>query len=155
MVCEAPKRIVVVNGPNLNLLGKREPAIYGSTTLADIEELLQSHIREKSLVERLCLTFTQSNHEGVLIDTIHEARENSVGLIINPGGLTHTSVALRDALAAYEPMAVEVHLSNIHTRESFRQHSYISGVVQGTICGLGALGYRLALEAVINSINWD
>jgi 3-dehydroquinate dehydratase-2 len=137
--------ILLVNGPNLNLLGEREPHIYGSQTLAELEQALISQAKQGSC-ELLCF---QSNHEGELIDHIQRHRKDSAGLIINPGGLAHTSVALRDCLSAYPPPVIEVHLSNIHQREDFRHHSYLSAVVQGVICGLGADGYRLALDALI------
>ena len=139
--------ILVLNGPNLNLLGTRETVIYGTTTLSDIEERLKD-----CLPSDLLLTFGQTNHEGQLIDWIHERRDTTLGLIINPAGLTHTSVALRDALAAYDPPIIEVHLSNIHQREPFRHQSYVSAVATGVICGLGPLGYELALQALLKEI---
>ena len=136
-------KIVVVNGPNLNRLGKRQPEIYGSTTLADIEKLVRSHA-EKAGVE---LDFVQSNHEGVLLDTVHAAADEQAAVIINPGAFTHTSVALRDALAeiADGKGYVEVHISNVHAREPFRQHSYLSENALGVIAGLGVYGYVAAL----------
>ena len=136
-------KIVVVNGPNLNRLGKRQPEIYGSTTLADIEKLVRSHA-EKAGVE---LDFVQSNHEGVLLDTVHAAADEKAAVIINPGAFTHTSVALRDALAeiAEGKGYVEVHISNVHAREPFRQHSYLSEKALGVIAGLGVYGYVAAL----------
>ena len=136
-------KIVVVNGPNLNRLGKRQPEIYGSTTLADIEKLVRSHA-EKAGVE---LDFVQSNHEGVLLDTVHAAADEKAAVIINPGAFTHTSVALRDALAeiADGKGYVEVHISNVHAREPFRQHSYLSEKALGVIAGLGVYGYVAAL----------
>lgn len=138
------KPVYLLNGPNLNLLGKRQPEIYGSQTLADVEALC----RAKAQALGLALEFRQSNHEGVLIDWIHEARERGSGIAINPGGLTHTSVALLDALLASELPVVEVHLSNIHRREEFRHHSYVSQAAVGVICGLGAAGYVYALDAL-------
>ena len=138
--------ILLVNGPNLNLLGEREPHIYGSQTLSDIEQAVSAQA-EQAGYGLVCF---QSNHEGELIDFIQKNRHSSVGLIINPGGYAHTSVALRDAVSAYLHPVIEVHLSNIYKRESFRHHSYLSAVVQGMICGLGADGYRLALDALLN-----
>lgn len=137
--------VLLLNGPNLNLLGQREPAVYGSATLADVEQAAQAQAQAAG-VQLSCL---QSNHEGVLIDRIHEARREGVdAIVINPGGLTHTSVALRDALAGVAIPFVEVHISNIHQRESFRHHSYLSAIAVGTIAGLGVDGYRLALDFV-------
>jgi 3-dehydroquinate dehydratase-2 len=145
------KLIYVLNGPNLNLLGQREPHIYGRETLADV------HRRTQDRAARLGLEvdFRQSNHEGVLIDWVQEAREKAAGLIVNAGGLTHTSVALMDAVLASEIPAVEVHLSNLYKREDFRQHSYISRVATGMICGLGPKGYELALEALAERLQSD
>jgi 3-dehydroquinate dehydratase II len=139
------RRVLIVHGPNLNLLGAREPQVYGRETLDEIHAGLQ-RLAEELGVE---LFFFQSNHEGALIDRLHQARhENIDGIIINPGGLTHTSVALRDALVAVDIPAVEVHLSNIFARESFRHHSFISPVVVGQLCGFGAMGYQLALRGL-------
>lgn len=136
-------RVLVLNGPNLNLLGTREPAIYGAQSLADIEEQL-SEIARRSNAE---VVFFQSNHEGALVDRIQGAKADRTDfLIINAGAFTHTSVALRDALAAVGLPFIEVHLSNVHRRESFRHHSYLSDLAVGTIVGLGAAGYRYALE---------
>ncbi len=137
--------VLVIHGPNLNLVGTREPHIYGSTTLVQINADLEGRAVE---LGASVVTF-QSNHEGALIDRIHEARGNIDGMLINAGGLTHTSVALRDAVVAVDIPTIEVHLTNIAARETFRHHSYLSAVCAGQIVGLGPLGYRLALEAVI------
>ena len=135
--------LLVLHGPNLNLLGSREPEVYGQTTLDEIDADL-SKIAANAGAR---LHSLQSNHEGALIDRIHLARADGTEfIIINPGGLTHTSVALRDALAGVALPFIEVHLSNIHRREPFRQHSYLSGIALGVICGLGPDGYRLALQ---------
>ncbi|MDT3395740.1 type II 3-dehydroquinate dehydratase [Streptomyces sp. B1866] len=133
--------VLVLNGPNLNLLGQREPAVYGSGTLADVAELC----RTTAAPLGLRIDFRQSNHEGVLIDAVHQARTAHRGIVINPGGYTHTSVALRDALAAAALPVVEVHLTNVHRREPFRHRSLVSGVADAVICGAGAHGYALAL----------
>lgn len=145
-------RILVVHGPNLNLLGTREPEHYGRITLADIN-LTLARLADSVGVE---LEAFQSNHEGALIERIHAARDQGVrAIIINPAAYTHTSVALRDALAAVAIPFVEVHLSNVHAREPFRHHSYFSDLAIGVICGLGHEGYRLALEYLLNKINLD
>ena len=141
--------VFVINGPNLNLLGEREPEIYGRETLADIEAACLAHGKDLGLA----VDFRQSNHEGALIDWVHEARKAAAGLAINAGGLTHTSVALHDALNAFAGPIVEVHLSNIHRRESFRHHSYVASVATGSICGLGSHGYLLALDALAKIID--
>ncbi len=143
------KHLLLLNGPNLNLLGTREPGIYGATTLADIEQA--AHAQASTAGVQLA-TF-QSNHEGMLIDRIHQARQEGVdAIIINPGGLTHTSVALRDALAGVAIAFIEVHITNIHQREAFRHHSYLSGIAVGVICGLGADGYRAAIDFAVNKL---
>lgn len=143
------KHILLVNGPNLNLLGAREPEVYGSTTLADIE---QSAKAQAAAAGALLASF-QSNHEGALIDRIHVAKAEGVdAIVINPGGLTHTSVALRDALAGVAIPFVEVHISNVYQRESFRHHSYLSGIAVGVICGLGVEGYRAAIEFALKKL---
>ncbi|EME21020.1 type II 3-dehydroquinate dehydratase [Rhodococcus triatomae] len=137
-----PGPIYVLNGPNLNLLGQRQPEVYGRETLDDVVALCND------VAGRFGRTIQahQSNHEGVLIDWVHEARTEASGVVINPGGYTHTSVALRDALVTLEVPLVEVHISNVHAREEFRQHSYVSPVATGVIAGLGIAGYGLAVE---------
>ena len=146
----AKRRILVLHGPNLNLLGTREPAVYGRETLADINRRLAAQA-EAAGVE---LTAVQSNHEGVLVDRVQAAKAEGVSfIIINPGGFTHTSVALRDALTGVAIPFVEIHLSNIHAREPFRHHSYFSDKAAGTIVGLGAQGYELALAYVLRRLS--
>jgi 3-dehydroquinate dehydratase-2 len=137
-----------LNGPNLNLLGLREPEIYGSTTLEAINQVLKSD-SERLQVNVICL---QSNHEGVLVEAIHHARNKHQGIMINAGAYTHTSVAIRDALAAVQIPTVEVHLSNIYTREEFRHHSYIAPVAIGQISGFGMNSYRLGLQALVQHL---
>ena len=137
-----PKLITVLNGPNLNLLGLRQPEIYGHETLDDVAAATSELAEELGLSVR----FLQSNHEGQLIDWIHEARDTSAGIIINAGALTHTSIALLDALNAYDGLVMEVHISNIHKRETFRHHSHISARADGVIVGCGTQGYQLALH---------
>jgi 3-dehydroquinate dehydratase II len=136
--------ILILNGPNLNLLGVREPATYGTETLADIEEACL----ERAALLGLAIEFRQSNHEGQLVDWIQEARETAHGIIINPAGYTHSSVAILDALRAAELPIIEVHISNIFRRESYRHRSYVSLAATGVITGLGGHGYLLALEAM-------
>lgn len=139
------KTIYVVNGPNLNLLGTREPHIYGRSTLADVEKLCRATAERHGFA----LVFRQSNHEGQIIDWINEARaEKAIGLIINPAGHTTTSVAILDALLAMESPVVEVHISNIHAREEFRRHSYISRAARAVVCGFGINGYALAIAGL-------
>ncbi|GLU37950.1 type II 3-dehydroquinate dehydratase [Pseudomonas sp. NBRC 100443] len=141
-----PLPILILNGPNLNLLGTREPATYGHETLADVEALCQARADELGLQ----VAFKQTNHEGQLIDWIHEARGRCAGIVINPAAWTHTSVAIRDALAAVELPVIEVHLSNVHKREEFRHHSFVSGIAVGVLAGFGSNGYRLALDHFAN-----
>jgi 3-dehydroquinate dehydratase-2 len=141
-----PLSILVLHGPNLNLLGLREPGIYGSVTLDEINALLQS---EASLQGAIVDHF-QSNHEGSLVDRIHDAFNHHQGIVINAGAYTHTSVAIRDALAGVKLPTVEVHLSNIYQRESFRHHSYIAPIAIGQISGFGAESYRLGLQAILH-----
>ena len=140
----ALKPVLVLNGPNLNMLGKRQPQIYGRETLSDVE----TNCRAEAQRLGLAIEFAQSNHEGVLVDLIQDAREKNSAIVINAGAYTHTSVALLDALNAAELPAVEVHISNIYTRESFRHRSYISPAAVGVIAGLGIHGYLLALQAL-------
>jgi 3-dehydroquinate dehydratase-2 len=143
------KNLLLLNGPNLNLLGIREPEVYGSTTLADIE----AAAKLQAAAAQATLTSFQTNHEGALIDRIHAARAEKVdAIIINPGGLTHTSVALRDALAGVAIPFVEVHISNIHKREAFRHKSFLSDIAVGVICGLGTEGYGAAIAFALKKL---
>ncbi len=141
--------ILVLHGPNLNLLGTREPGIYGAVTLGQIEKRLS----ELASTLNVTVHSLQSNHEGILVDAIHAARDRDRGILINAGAYTHTSVALRDAIAAVGVPTVEVHLSNIYQRERFRHHSYLSAVVVGQISGFGADSYYLGLQAIVTHIN--
>ncbi len=142
--------ILVLNGPNLNLLGTREPDIYGSETLDDIDQRLT----KQAATLGLSVSTFQSNAEHALIDRIHQAREESIHFILfNPGAFTHTSVALRDALLGVDIPFIELHLSNVHARESFRQHSYFSDIARGVICGLGSFGYDAALQAAAKMLS--
>jgi 3-dehydroquinate dehydratase-2 len=148
MASAAAQTVLVLNGPNLNMLGTREPEIYGTQTLADIEAM----VKERAKGLGLTVDFRQSNLEGELVTWIQDARVSSQAIIINAGAFTHTSVAILDALQAFKGPIVEVHLSNIFKREAFRHHSYISGVALGVICGFGAHGYLLALDAVADKV---
>lgn len=138
------KPVYVLNGPNLNMLGKREPAVYGRDTLADV----RARTEARAKIAGLAVDFRQSNSEGELIGWIQEAREKASGIVLNAGGLTHTSISILDALQAAELPVIEVHLSNIFRRDEFRHHSYVSLAATGVICGLGAKGYELAIEAM-------
>ena len=145
-----PKTVYVLNGPNLNLLGTREPEIYGRATLADVEKLCRTTAERHGLT----VDFRQSNHEGEIIDWIQEARkEKAAGLVINPAGYSHTSVAILDALATLEAPIIEVHISNIHAREQFRRRSYVSPVARAVLCGFGAQGYALAITGLAAMID--
>ena len=143
------RRLLLVNGPNLNLLGTREPSVYGSDTLADVERLAT----ETAAAAGWEIRSVQSNHEGVLIDAIHAARSDCAGIVINPGGLTHTSVALRDALTGVDLPVAEVHISNVHRREEFRHHSYVSGIAELVIAGAGINGYAYAVRQLISMVD--
>ncbi len=136
--------VFILNGPNLNLLGTRQPEIYGATTLADIEAACKKRAQALGLE----IDFRQSNSEGELVDWLHEAGRAGAGVVLNAGGYTHTSVAVMDAISSIEVPVIEVHLSNIHAREDYRRRSYVGEVATGSICGFGALGYQLALEAM-------
>ena len=141
--------VFILNGPNLNLLGQREPHIYGHETLDDLDSMCRDHATDLGLD----VDFRQSNHEGVLIDWVHEARRLADGLICNFGAYSHTSIALHDALKAAELPTIEVHLSNLHTREGYRHTSYTAAASKGAIMGLGSMGYRLALTAMADLID--
>lgn len=143
------KRVLVLNGPNLNMLGTREPGIYGAATLADIEALCRSTGAELGLE----IDFRQSNHEGELVSWIQQALGSAEGILINPAGYSHTSVAIHDALRAVGLPVAEVHISNIHQREAFRHHSYVSAVAFGVLCGFGVTGYKLALMALAEKLS--
>src|SRR5450631_1557825 len=144
------KRLVyIINGPNLNLLGKRQPAIYGHETLADVE----ATCRQIAADHQLQIEFRQSNREYEIIDWIHEARETAAGIVINPAAFTHTSVAILDALNAFDGPVLEIHISNVHKREAFRHHSFVSGRAEGVIAGFGTQGYALALQRLARLID--
>lgn len=138
------RRFLILNGPNLNMLGLRQPEIYGTTTLADVQKRCEAHAASLGVQ----LSFEQSNHEGALVDSLHAAREDQDGVILNAGAYTHTSVALRDAISACEKPVIELHLTNVHARESFRHTSFIAPVALGVICGFGPKGYILAMDAL-------
>ncbi|MFV0493049.1 MAG: type II 3-dehydroquinate dehydratase [Pseudorhodobacter sp.] len=142
------KTIYILNGPNLNLLGQRQPEIYGYETLADVE----TACTELGAPLGLAIRFFQSNHEGVIVDTIHEARQKAAGIVINPAAFSHTSVAILDALNTFEGPVVEVHISNIHKREAFRHHSFVSTRADGVIAGLGTEGYLAAVRRLAQII---
>lgn len=139
---------LILNGPNLNLLGTRQPEVYGRTTLTDIEAMCRDHASAIDVE----IEFAQSNHEGALVDMIHSARGKRDGLILNAGAYTHTSIALMDAISSAQVPAIELHLSNVHAREEFRHVSYIGKVAVGMICGFGARGYTLAMDAMLDHI---
>ena len=141
------KRVMILDGPNLNLLGVREPHIYGTTTLAQIKDSCEASAKDLGLA----ISFHQSNHEGVIIDLIQSARQDADAIIINPAGLSFVSVGIMDAIKAFEGPVMEVHISNIHARDEYHRHSKISFVATGVICGLGVDGYRLALEHIARS----
>ena len=143
--------LLILNGPNLNLLGTRQPDVYGRTTLTDIEAMCKNHAQAIGIN----VEFQQSNHEGALVDSIHAARGTHDGIILNAGAYTHTSIALMDALASVELPAIELHLSNVHAREEFRHTSYIAKVAVGIICGFGARGYLLAMDALVSHLAKD
>ena len=141
--------LLILNGPNLNLLGTRQPEVYGDTTLADIEALCQT----KAEALGVSLTFAQTNHEGEMVDMLHAVVGTHHGVILNAGAYTHTSVALMDAISSIMLPVIELHLSNVHAREEFRKTSYISRVAVGQICGFGAAGYPLAMDALVGHLN--
>jgi 3-dehydroquinate dehydratase-2 len=145
MAKQPGKAIYVLNGPNLNLLGTREPEIYGRSTLKDVEKLC----RNAGAAHGIAVEFRQSNHEGVIVDWIHEAAaENALGIVLNPAGFTHTSVAIHDAIKAVDVPVIEIHISNIHAREPWRHHSYVSLAAKAVICGFGIVGYALAIDGI-------
>ncbi len=144
-----PPPIFVLNGPNLDMLGKREPTIYGSATLVDVRRIVETH----AAAAGIATDFRQTNHEGELLEWVHEARERASGIVLNAGAYTHTSIALFDALKSAERPVVEVHLSNIFARESFRHHSYVAPAAIGVICGFGVKGYTMAIDALVEHLS--
>ncbi len=142
------QRILVLNGPNLNLLGQRQPEVYGSATLADVKTLCEQTAKNLGVQ----LKFSQSNHEGELVDALQAAQSDFDGVVLNAGAFTHTSIAIMDAIAAIDTPVLELHISNIHKREDFRRHSYVSSVAIGMICGLGVNGYSLAVRAMFDHL---
>ncbi len=144
----SPHTILVLNGPNLNLLGTREPETYGSTTLAELESDISNHAAKHGLV----IDFRQANQEGTLVDWIQEAPTGASGIILNAAAYTHTSIAIRDAISAISTPVIEVHISNVYAREDFRHHSFISDVAEGVIIGLGTQGYMLAVDAFASQL---
>ncbi len=149
MTKTTPATILVLNGPNLNLLGTREPETYGTASLSDIEEMVKAHAETLGCT----VIFRQTNQEGTLVDWIQEGGKSADGIILNAAAYTHTSVALHDAIAAIETPVVEVHISNVFAREAYRHHSYVSDVAAGVICGFGPHGYILALDAVMGMLH--
>ncbi|WP_333712935.1 type II 3-dehydroquinate dehydratase [Yoonia sp.] len=145
------QKILILNGPNLNLLGTRQPEVYGATTLAEIEAMCHARAQERGIA----VTCVQSNHEGALVDQLHAARGVFAGVVLNAGAYTHTSVALMDAISSTMLPVVELHLSNIHAREAFRHRSFIAPVAVGQICGFGAAGYPLAIDALLAHLGAD
>jgi len=143
------KRILVLNGPNLNLLGQRQPEVYGSATLKDVANMCH----KTALELEVTLEFSQSNHEGELVDALQAAQSDFDGVVLNAGALTHTSIAIMDTISAIDTPVLELHISNIHKREDFRHHSYVSAVAIGMICGLGINGYPLAVRAMVDHLN--
>ncbi|MDF2945735.1 MAG: 3-dehydroquinate dehydratase, type [Bacillales bacterium] len=143
-------KLLVINGPNLNRLGKREPHIYGSTTLEELEQRIKNVFNNQCIIE-----FYQSNHEGFIIDKIHDVEELYDGLVINPGALTHYSLSLRDAISSISKPTIEVHISNVHAREEFRHKSVIAPVVKGQIVGLGLKGYELAITSLLSVLGGE
>lgn len=143
--------LLILNGPNLNLLGTRQPEVYGRVTLSDIEAMCQAHAKARNTA----LAFEQSNHEGALVEALHQAKATHDAVILNAGAYTHTSVAIMDAISSIELPVIELHLSNVHAREEFRHKSFIAPVALGVICGFGARGYTLAIDAALSHLGHD